>query len=85
MTFLDAAEGLGEEICTELETYGRARIPLESSAISALTYLRDRTLTIEFTDGSRYAISDFPALELSRWLTASSAGAYFNANVRGRY
>lgn len=96
MTFLDAAAhavetfaeefaGLGEEIAREIAQYGRSRIPVESSAITALTYHGDRTLTIEFSDGRLYAIPDFPALELSRWLNAGSIGAYFNANVRGRY
>ena len=28
---------------------------------------------------------NFPVLELARWLSASSKGAYFNLNVRGRY
>jgi hypothetical protein len=95
MAFLDPAaelaseavaglERLGWEIFAELKTYGRSRIPVDSTAISALTYLRDRTLSIEFTDGSRYAIPDFPSIELARWLAASK-GAYFNAHVRGKY
>lgn len=96
MTFLDAAAGavealaddfagLGADIAAEINKYGRARIPVDSSAIAALTYLHDRTLTIEFQDGRRYAIPNFPAIELARWLAAPSIGAYFNANVRGRY
>ena len=77
--------GLGEDIAGELRDRGEARIPVTSSAIDSLYYRTDRTLTVVFTDGSRYAIDDFPALELERWLSADSAGAYFNANIRGRY
>jgi KTSC domain len=43
------------------------------------------TLYITFTDGSRYTIEDFPAIELDRWLGSPSIGGYFNAFVRGNY
>jgi len=96
MTFLDVAVeavegiagdilGLGEEIVGQIKSRGEAYIPLESQAISALQYRGDRTLTINFTDGRRYVIHHFPALELERWINAESAGAYFNAYVRGKY
>jgi hypothetical protein len=77
--------GLGEEIAGQIKERGEAYIPLDSSAISALQYRGDRTLTIVFTDGRRYLIDNFPALELERWINAGSAGAYFNAYVRGKY
>lgn len=77
--------GLGEDIAGELREYGEARIPVTSSAIDALYYRTDRTLTVLFTDGSRYAVDDFPPRELAVWLGASSIGAYFNSNIRGRY
>lgn len=97
MTFLDTAAqatvetvasdfaGLGAEVAREIAEVGRSRFAVDSSAIAALEYRSDHTLSIEFNDGSRYAIPDFPALELSRWLAAKSIGAYFNAYVRGRY
>jgi hypothetical protein len=86
MAFLDAGlAGLGEEIFSDLKTYGRARIAVSSSAITALTYLPDCTLAIEFTDGSRYAISDFPPPEFARWLSSLSKGGYFNAHIRGKF
>lgn len=77
--------GLGEEIASQLRSRGEANIPVKSSAIQTLLYRRDHTLSIVFADGSRYAIPDFPAIELSRWLAASSIGAYWNANLRGKY
>jgi hypothetical protein len=86
MAFLDAGlAGLGEEIFSDLKTYGRARIAISSSAIEALTYLRDRTLSIEFSDGSRYAIANFPPIELARWLNSGSIGGYWNRNLKGKY
>jgi hypothetical protein len=96
MTFIDPAIqvaetlasdllGLGEDIVSQLRDRFEARIPVTSSAIQELYYRRDRTLSILFTDGRRYAIDNFPAIELDRWLNAKSAGAYFNANIRGKY
>jgi KTSC domain len=96
MTFLDplieAGEGiasdligLGEEIVDQIKDRGEARIPVESSAIAELHYRLDRTLSIVFNDGRRYAIENFPAIELRRWLDADSIGAYWNANLRGKY
>jgi hypothetical protein len=37
------------------------------------------------TDGKSYDMPNFAVLELARWLSALSKGAYFNRNVRGRY
>lgn len=96
MTFLDAAieavevvadefAFLGKEAAGEIKELGRHRIAVQSSAIAALTYHPDHSLVIEFNDGTRYVIPSFPPIELSRWLAAKSIGAYFNANVRGRY
>jgi hypothetical protein len=77
--------GLGEDIVAELRGKGEAYIPVDSSAISALYYRTDRTLTVVFTDGSRYVIESFPAIELSRWLSAPSIGGYWNRFIRGKY
>jgi hypothetical protein len=57
-----------------------------SEAISVFVYDADtRTLWVTFTDGMTAELSDFPEIELARWLAAPSIGGYFNANVRGRY
>lgn len=95
MTFIDSVVGLfeldedllglGKEIVDQLREKDEATIHVSSSAIYALYYRRDRTLSIVFQDGSRYAIEDFPPIELSRWLAAESIGGYWNANLRGRY
>lgn len=97
MTFLDPAAlvglfeldeellGLSKEIVDQLLHRNEAEIPVDSSAIARLYYRRDKTLSILFQDGSRYAIENFPALELHRWLNSGSIGGYWNANVRGRY
>jgi hypothetical protein len=77
--------GLGEEALNELRDYGRARFPVDSSAIQLLEYGADRTLSVIFADGSHYAIEDFPPLEFARWLSSGSNGGYWNRNLRGRY
>lgn len=98
MTFLDpiveAVEGeavapdiagLGEDIAAQIADRGEAYIAVDSSAIEALLYREDHTLSIVFKDGSRYVIDNFPAIELGRWLDSGSIGSYFNRNVRGKY
>lgn len=97
MTFLDPGAllelldldeeilGLSKEITDQLLSRNEAEIPVESTAIARLYYRRDKTLSILFQDGSRYAIENFPPLELHRWLNSGSIGGYFNANIRGRY
>ena len=72
MSFLDAAEG-------------RTCWSVNSSAIAQLCYDAIHTLTITFTDGSQYEITNFPQPVLAQWLGAPSKGAFFNRNVRGKY
>jgi hypothetical protein len=57
-----------------------------SHAIASLAY-DDETETgyVIFTDGSQYALEDFPQIEFERWLNASSLGKYWNYNLRGNY
>jgi hypothetical protein len=57
-----------------------------STAISDIDYDEDsETLTVRFTDGTVYAYWNVPAEEYANLLYASSAGGYFNANIRNRY
>jgi len=57
-----------------------------STAISEIDYDEySETLTVRFTDGSRYAYWNVPQEEYAALLYAGSAGGYFNANIRNRY
>ena len=59
-------------------------IAVNSSAIRAVGY-DGSTLTVEFHTGKTY---DHPGVPYSVYLglmQASSMGAYYNANIRGKY
>ena len=55
------------------------RIPLDSSAIEAVTYEETkRTLLVEFRDGDSYLYSGVPKTIYRALLTAESAGGFWN-------
>ena len=57
-----------------------------SSAFVSIRYdEKIKTLTVDFTNGARYAYSDVPPDVVAELDKASSKGAMFNALVRGRY
>jgi KTSC domain len=96
MTFLDPTLEIAETALTGLEELGadfvsrlrselEVTTPVNSSAIASITYQIDRTLIVEFTDGSEYDIPNFPPAVLREWLAAPSKGRFWNTNVRGRY
>lgn len=57
---------------------------LSSSAISYVDY-ENGYLTVHFRDGSRYIYKNVPLAVYEGLLSAGSAGAYFNAEIRDRY
>jgi hypothetical protein len=72
-------------VAEELRSEGQVRIPVESTAIAAISYNAAETMAIEFNDGSIYSFPGFSVGELARFLAAPSKGRYFNANIRGRF
>lgn len=57
-----------------------------STAIDHIDYDEwGETLTVRFTDGSRYKFWNVPAEEYASLLYAGSTGGYFNAHIRGKY
>jgi hypothetical protein len=82
---LQGLENLGAEFLSRLQTELEVRTPIDSTAIAAITYQVDRTLIVEFTDGTEYDIPNFPPAVLREWLAAPSKGGFWNRNVRGKY
>lgn len=78
-------EELGADFVKRLMTEYEIRTPVDSTAIAAITYQIDRTLIVEFTDGTEYDIPNFPPAVLREWLAAPSKGVFWNRNVRGKY
>jgi KTSC domain len=78
-------ETLDPAAAAELRIEGHTRIPVESSAIAAISYNVAETMEIEFTDGSVYSFPGFSPVELAQFLAAPSKGRYFNSNIRGRF
>lgn len=61
-------------------------VAMASSAISFITYNKKTgDSTIEFVTGGKVEHKKIPLDILSALLAAPSAGAYYNANIRGRY
>jgi hypothetical protein len=62
---------------------------LGSSAISAAEWCGlpggSGTLLITFTNGRTYSYSGVPLSTYQSLVSASSAGAFFNSNIRGRF
>lgn len=59
-------------------------IEVNSSAIRAVGY-DGHTLTVEFHTGRIYDHHGVPHQVYRELMTASSLGAYYNRNIRGRY
>jgi lysyl-tRNA synthetase class 2 len=58
----------------------------ESSVIRSADYDPEaRTLDVVFTAGRHYRYFGVPESEYGGLITASSAGAYFNAHIRDQY
>lgn len=62
------------------------RQPVQSSNIVSIGYdAEQRAMEIEFVRGAVYRYDNVPAEEHAALISASSAGRYFAANIRGRY
>ena len=62
------------------------RTPLSSSTIVSVGYeVASATLEVEFTDGHVYQYFDVPQSVYAELVSAPSAGAYLNANIKGIY
>jgi hypothetical protein len=62
------------------------RVPVESSVLASVLYLRHlRLLEIEFHSGLLYQYFDVPQRSYMELLAAESKGAYFNAHIRNRF
>lgn len=59
-------------------------IPVNSSAIRAIGYDAG-TLTVEFHTGRVYDHPNVPYAVFAEFMRASSKGAFYNQNIRGRY
>jgi KTSC domain len=60
--------------------------PVSSSAIARVDYDEEtQECFVTFTDGRSYTLIGVPQIEVERWVNSGSAGAYWNANMRGRY
>lgn len=61
-------------------------VSVASSAISSVNYDEDsETLSVQFRDGSLYIYDDVPQEVYEAFITAGSAGTYFNSNIRDEY
>lgn len=64
----------------------RVYAQLNSSAIREASYDEDeRRLEVVFHSGRRYTMDDVPLNIFEGLRDASSAGQYFNDNIKGRY
>jgi len=76
----EAAEAIGEA----LDVVGFGPTTLRSTAISTAAWKSD-TLALVMQDGTVLAIEGVPVDLYHGLVAAASPGAYFNANIRGRY
>ena len=61
-------------------------IPLNSSTIQTAAYdPQSMTMEVAFVNGTIYQYFDVPEHVFQSLLSAASAGAYLNANVKGIY
>ena len=62
------------------------RIPVTSSNIASVGYDQaTSTLEIEFLNGTIYQYFDVPQSVFDAFLSAQSAGQYFNAQIKGSF
>ena len=59
-------------------------VPVSSSAIRAIGF-EDGTLAVAFRGSGTYRHHGVPYTLFARFLIAGSKGAFYNANIRGRY
>lgn len=61
-------------------------LSFSSSAFVSIRYdEKSKVLTVDFTNGARYAYSDVPPEVVAELDKAGSKGAIFNALIRNRY
>jgi len=90
MAFLDAAEegaGLLEEADAP-ESKGRKTYNVNSSAITRVEYDADSEtayITFAKAPSGPYTLEGVSEIEIERLVNAESPGAYWNANMRGKY
>lgn len=62
------------------------RTPVSSSNIKSVGYdPKDRTLAIEFADGSVYHYSDVEKAKYDDLMSAKSVGKFVHGNIKGVY
>ena len=80
---------------SEIDPTSPMEIPLSSSAISKVKWVpswdfsrtrpTEGDLTIWFTDGTVYEYSQFPISEFLSFVSSSSAGRWFNYQIRDNF
>ena len=58
---------------------------VDSSLLSSIEYLSDRTLELTFRSGVTYRYTAVPEAVVDGFIAAESKGAYFNRHVRNRF
>lgn len=58
---------------------------VDSSLLSSIEYLSDRTLELTFRSGVTYRYAAVPEAVVDGFIAAESKGAYFNRHVRNRF
>lgn len=61
------------------------RIPVASTAITAVAYSQDNALDVEFSSGATYRYFAVPACVFHEFLAADSKGVFFNRLIRPNY
>jgi len=62
--------------------------PVSSSAIARIEYDDEEEICyVSFNKPpyGPYTLSNFPQIEVERWVESESPGAYWNANLKGNY
>lgn len=75
-----------QEIIALADELGEFEGEVSSSFIDSLGYnVTTNTVTAVFSDGSVWQWPNIPIADFLRWWNASSKGAFFNREVRGRW
>lgn len=78
-----------ENIVLNLKSFLTAspiRVPLDSSALKAISYERGRkSLVVEFTNGGIYEYGSVEPAQFKALLNADSAGRFFIKEIRNSY
>lgn len=60
--------------------------PLKSSMLNGYHYDQEsRTLTVEFSNGTKYAYADVPLDKIEAFTGAASPGGFFAAKIRNNH